>query len=88
MRKFATSLLLAIILLFTAAFPSAVNAAEYRHHSYRHRQHMRTLRRVGIAAGGGAAIGALAGGGKGAGIGAIAGAGAGYLYDQYKRHHR
>ena len=86
MRKPVVSLLLAIFLLFVAAFPSTVNAAEYRH-SYRHRQHMRTLRRVGIGAGGGAVIGALAGGGKGAGIGALVGGGAGYLYDRHKRHH-
>ncbi|HEV3202373.1 MAG TPA: YMGG-like glycine zipper-containing protein [Bryobacteraceae bacterium] len=48
---------------------------------------MRTAKRVGIGAAGGAAIGALAGGGKGAGIGAIAGAGAGALYDRHQRKH-
>jgi len=52
----------------------------------RHRRHVRTAKRVGIGAAGGAAIGALAGGGKGAAIGGIAGAGAGALYDAHKRH--
>ena len=47
---------------------------------------MKTVKRVGIGAAGGAAIGALAGGGKGAGIGAIAGAGAGALYDAHEKH--
>jgi hypothetical protein len=46
---------------------------------------MKTAKRVGIGAAGGAAIGALAGGGKGAGIGAIAGAGAGALYDHHEK---
>lgn len=54
----------------------------------RHRRHQmrRTVKRVGIGAAGGAAIGALAGGGKGAAIGALAGAGAGAIYDAHKRH--
>jgi len=47
----------------------------------------RTIRRVGIGAAGGAAIGAIAGGGPGAAIGAIAGAGAGVVYDAHERHH-
>jgi hypothetical protein len=45
-----------------------------------------TVKRVGLGAAGGAAIGALAGGGKGAGIGAIAGAGAGALYDAHQKN--
>lgn len=52
----------------------------------RHRRHMKTAKRVGIGAVGGAAIGALAGGGKGAGIGALVGAGAGALYDHHEKH--
>jgi outer membrane lipoprotein SlyB len=52
----------------------------------RHRRHVKTAKRVGIGAAGGAAIGALAGGGKGAGIGALAGAGAGALYDNHEKH--
>jgi len=47
---------------------------------------MKTAKRVGIGAVGGAAIGALAGGGKGAAIGGIAGAGAGALYDNHEKH--
>ena len=85
MRKFISFLLLAIVMLFTAVAPPVVHAATY--HSYKHRAHMKTAKRVGIGAAGGAAIGAIAGGGKGAGIGALAGAGAGYLYDRHKKHH-
>ena len=48
---------------------------------------MKTLKRVGVGAAGGAAIGAIAGGGKGGAIGAIAGAGAGALYDAHKKAH-
>ena len=61
-------------------------SAYVRHQRHiRHKRHMDTLRRVGLGAAGGAAIGALAGGGKGAGIGAIAGAGAGALYDAHRK---
>jgi hypothetical protein len=54
----------------------------------KHKRHMKTAKRVGIGAAGGAAIGALAAGGKGAAMGGIAGAGAGVLYDTYMKHHR
>lgn len=54
----------------------------------RHRRHMKTAKRAGIGALGGAAVGAFVGGGKGAGIGAAAGAGGGFLYDRHKRHQR
>ena len=65
------------------------NRNTYRYHHNRHqaahRRHVRTAKRVGIGAAGGAAIGAIAGGGTGAAIGAVAGAGAGALYDAHKR---
>ncbi len=74
----------------TVAPVTAEAATHYysRAQYYRHKRHMRTVKRVGIGAAGGAAVGAIAAGGKGAGIGALAGAGAGYLYDRHKRHHR
>ena len=53
--------------------------------SNQHKRHMKTAKRVGVGAAGGAGIGALAGGGKGAAIGAAAGAGAGALYDRHKK---
>ena len=53
--------------------------------SNQHKRHMKTAKRVGVGAAGGAAIGALAGGGKGAAIGAAAGAGGGALYDKHKK---
>lgn len=46
---------------------------------------MDTLRRVGIGAASGAAIGGLAGRGKGAAIGAVTGGAAGYIYDRIRR---
>ena len=71
-------------MLFSAVAPVVAHAETY--HSYRTRAHRKTVKRVGVGAAGGAAVGALAHGGKGAGIGAIAGAGAGYLYDRHKKH--
>ena len=53
--------------------------------SNQHKRHMKTAKRVGVGAAGGAVIGALAGGGKGAAIGAAAGAGGGALYDRHKK---
>jgi uncharacterized membrane protein len=85
MRKSILFLVLAILMLFSAVAPPVVHAATHRYHSYSSRAHRKTIKRVGIGAAGGAAIGALAGGGKGAGIGALAGAGAGYLYDRHKK---
>lgn len=88
MKRLAVLALVCITLLFITPQSSfgAVYARQHRYHSYKHRRHLRTARRVGVGAAGGAVIGALAGGGKGAGIGAAAGAGAGYLYDKHKQH--
>ena len=89
MKKRLLTAVLSTGLLFSVAAPPAVAAHHYRtrREAIRHRRHVKTAKRVGIGAAGGAAIGALAGGGKGAGIGAIAGAGAGALYDSHKKHH-
>jgi hypothetical protein len=86
MRKSIVLYVLAILMLVGAIAPPVVHAATHRYHSYSSAAHRKTLKRVGIGAAGGAAIGALAAGGKGAGIGALAGAGAGYLYDRHKKH--
>ena len=93
MRQRLVSILLSV-LLFAACMLVPVSAQAtvyhrhyYNSHYYRHKQHVRTAKRVGIGAAGGAAVGALAGGGKGAGIGALAGGAGGYIYDRYKRHH-
>jgi hypothetical protein len=94
MKRLKSVLLSAIIGagLFTGISVPVRAETHYRNYRYEearrraaHRRHVRTAKRVGIGAAGGAAIGALAGGGKGAGIGAIAGAGAGALYDAHKR---
>ena len=95
MKKRLLTAVMSVGLLFGTAAPSM--AATHYHHVYhyrsrraryiRHRRHMKTAKRVGIGAAGGAVIGAIAGGGKGAGIGALVGGGAGYLYDRHERHH-
>src|SRR5260370_3795298 len=83
---------LAAILSIGFLFATVQSVAAYHYRTpyqyVKHRRHMKTAKRVGIGAAGGAAIGALAAGGKGAGIGALAGAGAGLLYDRHKKHHR
>lgn len=99
MKKRLLTAVLSAGLLFGTAAPS-VAGARYQTHHYRsayysrsraryirHRRHMKTMKRVGIGAAGGAVVGAIAGGGKGAGIGALVGGGAGYLYDRHKKHH-
>src|SRR5205814_9105552 len=92
MKSFWTFILMICLFLGTAMPGSAVIHRRYysrsdAHYRYvKHRRHMKTAKRVGIGAAGGAAVGALAGVGKGAGIGAIAGAGAGALYDKHQKH--
>jgi uncharacterized membrane protein len=83
------SRLLAISALGIASLvPAAVPAqAAYYHHHHYHSRVMQTVKRVGIGAAGGAAIGAIAGGGPGAAIGAIAGGGAGAIYDRHEKNH-
>ncbi len=93
MKKLLLSTLIGAGLLVSTTVPAeAVTYRQqqqqrryYAHKRAVHRRHVRTAKRVGIGAAGGAAIGALAGGGKGGAIGAIAGAGAGALYDSHKR---
>lgn len=98
MKKALLTAAMSAGLLFTTATPGMAIVPRHRHYYYhhhyhtraayiRHRRHMKTFKRVGIGAAGGAAIGAIAGGGKGAGIGALVGGGAGYLYDRHQKHH-
>lgn len=89
MKKRIATGLLALGLLFGAGVPGLAATRHRSHRTHRqalkHKRHVDTAKRVGIGAGGGAVIGALAGGGKGAAIGGIAGAGAGALYDSHKK---
>jgi hypothetical protein len=87
MRKRLLTAVLSTGLLFSSAAPSVAATYRTQAQAIRHRRHMKTVKRVGIGAAGGAAVGALAGGGKGAGIGALVGAGAGALYDRHQKHH-
>jgi outer membrane lipoprotein SlyB len=98
MRKRLITALISTGLLFSTATPGmAVVHRQHRTRTYRsrayararaarHRRHVKTAKRVGIGAAGGAAVGALAGGGKGAAIGGLVGAGAGALYDRHEKH--
>jgi len=79
--------LLTVWMLAPMPAPAAVYHHRRHYHSYRHRAHVRTARRIGVGAVGGAVVGALAGGGPGAAIGAVAGGATGYAYDRYKKHH-
>jgi len=91
-KQLLSAAMSAALLVGAAGQAGAVIQPQTRHHyvqrtaSSKHKRHMKTAKRVGVGAAGGAAIGALAGGGKGAGIGAIAGAGTGALYDRHKKH--
>jgi uncharacterized membrane protein len=87
MRNLILGILLSVGLLLSVAQPAAAYHYRSHHASVEHRRHMKTLKRVGIGAAGGAGIGALAAGGPGAAIGGVAGAGAGYLYDRHRKHH-
>ena len=79
MRKRILTTVVSTGLLISTA-PPGLPVTHHRHHrKHQHKRHMKTWKRVGIGAAGGAAIDALAAGGKGAGIGAIAGAGAGAI---------
>jgi hypothetical protein len=88
MRNLILAVILSIGMLLGTVQPVAAVTHYRTYHQYvQHKRHVKTAKRVGIGAAGGAAIGALAGGGRGAAIGGIAGAGAGFLYDRYKKHH-
>jgi uncharacterized protein YcfJ len=75
-------------LLFSTVQPMPA-AEHYRtpQEQVKHKKHMKTLKRVGIGAAGGAGVGALLGGGTGAAVGALVGGGGGALYDRHKKHH-
>jgi outer membrane lipoprotein SlyB len=92
MRNRILTAVLSTGLLF-GTMQQPVSAATYHHHYQtqhqyvKHKRHMKTLKRVGIGAAGGAGIGALVGGGTGAAVGALVGGGGGALYDRHKKHH-
>ena len=88
MRKLIIGAVLSTGLMLSTAQPAGAVTRYRTYHQYvKHKRHVKTAKRVGIGAGSGAAIGALAGGGEGAAIGAAAGAGAGYLSHRHKKHH-
>jgi hypothetical protein len=95
MKKLLLSTAISTGLLFSTAAPVMATQPYHAQHQYnqqsykeyRHHQHMRTLKHVGIGAGAGAVVGGIAGGGAGAAIGGILGGGAGYAYGHFKKHH-
>ena len=86
MKKLLMTSALSTAMIFGTIQPMS---AAYRtaEQEIKHHQHMKTLKRTGIGAAGGAVVGGLAAGDTGAAVGALAGGGAGYLYDRHKRHH-
>ncbi len=87
-KRLAVTFAIVVSLLFSAQSASAATRRKTAAAQARHKRHVRTAKRVGVGAAGGAAIGALAGHGKGAAVGAAAGAGTGALYDHEKNKHR
>ena len=83
MRKLITSSCLSMGLLLGTMAPTAGAAVRTPQQQVKHKRHMKTAKRVGVGAVGGAAVGALAGHPL---AGAAAGAGAGALYDRDKKH--
>lgn len=88
MRLSLITALLSVISLVPAASADTIYSHHYHHTVYRGHHHIRkTVKRVGVGAAGGAAIGAVAGGGPGAAIGAVAGGTAGAVYDHHEKTH-
>jgi outer membrane lipoprotein SlyB len=82
----ATALLSLISFVPQAGAVTTYHRYRYHRTVYSGHHHIRkTVKRVGIGAAGGAAVGALAGGGAGAAIGALAGGGAGAIYDHHEK---
>ncbi|HMO79719.1 MAG TPA: hypothetical protein PKD24_02910 [Pyrinomonadaceae bacterium] len=85
MRKyFAAFMMMAMMAVMVPIFATSADAQTRRYQPRPKKQNVydrhRNLINIGIGAGAGAIIGAIAGGGKGAAIGAAAGAGGGALY--------
>jgi uncharacterized membrane protein len=83
MRRQITTALLSTGLLVGTFMPPAVAATRTPQQQVRHKRHIKTAKRVGIGAAGGAVAGALVGHPV---AGAAVGAGAGALYDRHKKH--
>jgi uncharacterized protein YcfJ len=83
-RIIATFMMMALMAVMVPLMATSADAQTYRNRTAYKKQSTydkhRNLINIGIGAGAGALIGALAGGGKGAAIGAAAGAGGGALY--------
>jgi hypothetical protein len=91
MRKQAMIACLALSGLIGSAMPVQAQSRHYyaneqRTHYVKRDGKKKTIKRTGIGAGAGAAVGALVGGGKGAAIGAAAGGAGGYAYDRHKKN--
>ena len=83
MRNLILSSFLSMGLLLGTAAPSTAATTRTPAQRLKHRRHMKTAKRVGVGAVGGAAVGALTGHPV---AGAAVGAGAGAVYDRHKKH--
>jgi hypothetical protein len=96
-KRLLTAVLSAGMLAVPLAVPSVTAAAQYydshghyyssQQEYYRHKEHMKAAKHIGIGAAGGAVAGGLIGGGTGALVGGGLGAGGGYLYHRHWKHH-
>ena len=82
MRKLLATGVLSTGLLIGTVTPS-VAAVHTTRQEIQHKRHMKTVKRVGVGAVGGAVAGAIVGHPL---AGAAVGAGAGALYDHHKKH--
>ena len=82
MRNLMLSGIVSMGLLFGTVTPVTA-ATRTPAQQVKHKRHMKTAKRVGIGAAGGAAVGALTGHPI---AGAAVGAGAGAIYDRHRKH--
>lgn len=84
MRKAILTGVISTGLVFGTVAPSAAATVRTPQQTVKHRRHMKTAKRVGVGAVGGAAVGAITGHPL---AGAAVGAGAGAVYDRHKKRH-
>ncbi len=83
MRNLILSSVVSMGLMLGTVTPSMAVTHRTAAQRVRHKRHMKTAKRVGVGAVGGAAVGALTGHPL---AGAAVGAGAGAVYDHHRKH--
>jgi hypothetical protein len=88
MNRNTIGVFLALVLIVLSVAPSGFAYGQGWHNWWHPYNHVSTKKGALVGGGGGAVVGALAGGWKGALIGGGIGAGAGYLVQRYRNHHQ